>query len=38
MKVGFIGAGNATNAHIDAKPDTSLAGVTRSRAALKGCT
>jgi 8-hydroxy-5-deazaflavin:NADPH oxidoreductase len=26
---------DATNAHIDAKPDVSLAGVTRSRAALK---
>jgi 8-hydroxy-5-deazaflavin:NADPH oxidoreductase len=26
---------DATNAHIDAKPDISLAGVTRSRAALK---
>jgi 8-hydroxy-5-deazaflavin:NADPH oxidoreductase len=29
---------DATNAHMDAKPDTSLAGVTRSRAALKGRT
>jgi len=29
---------DATNAHMDVKPDTSLAGVTRSRAALKGCT
>jgi 8-hydroxy-5-deazaflavin:NADPH oxidoreductase len=29
---------DATNAHIDAKPDVSLAGVTRSRAALKGRT
>jgi 8-hydroxy-5-deazaflavin:NADPH oxidoreductase len=29
---------DATNAHIDAKPDISLAGVTRSRAALKGRT
>lgn len=28
----------ATNAHIDPKPDISLAGVTRSRAALKGRT
>jgi 8-hydroxy-5-deazaflavin:NADPH oxidoreductase len=27
---------DATNAHMDAKPDISLAGVTRSRAALKG--
>ncbi|MGB6688341.1 MAG: NAD(P)-binding domain-containing protein [Terracidiphilus sp.] len=29
---------DATNAHIDPKPDISLAGVTRSRAALKGRT
>ena len=29
---------DATNAHMDAKPDISLAGVTRSRAALKGRT
>jgi 8-hydroxy-5-deazaflavin:NADPH oxidoreductase len=29
---------DATNAHVDAKPDISLAGVTRSRAALKGRT
>jgi predicted dinucleotide-binding enzyme len=29
---------DATNAHIDAVPDISLAGVTRSRAALKGRT
>jgi predicted dinucleotide-binding enzyme len=29
---------DATNAHMDPKPDISLAGVTRSRAALKGCT
>jgi len=29
---------DATNAHIDPKPDTSLAGVTRRRAALKGRT
>jgi predicted dinucleotide-binding enzyme len=29
---------DATNAHMDSKPDTSLAGVTRSRAALKGRT
>jgi 8-hydroxy-5-deazaflavin:NADPH oxidoreductase len=29
---------DATNAHMDAKPDASLAGVTRSRAALKGRT
>jgi len=29
---------DATNAHMDQKPDTSLAGVTRSRAALKGRT
>ena len=29
---------DATNAHMDPKPDTSLAGVTRSRAALKGRT
>ena len=27
---------DATNAHMDSKPDLSLAGVTRSRAALKG--
>jgi 8-hydroxy-5-deazaflavin:NADPH oxidoreductase len=27
---------DATNAHMDAKPDITLAGVTRSRAALKG--
>ena len=29
---------DATNAHVDPKPDISLAGVTRSRAALKGRT
>ncbi|HXM10186.1 MAG TPA: NAD(P)-binding domain-containing protein [Terriglobales bacterium] len=29
---------DATNAHMDPKPDISLAGVTRSRAALKGRT
>jgi predicted dinucleotide-binding enzyme len=29
---------DATNAHMDPKPDVSLAGVTRSRAALKGRT
>ena len=29
---------DATNAHVDLKPDISLAGVTRSRAALKGRT
>ena len=29
---------DATNAHMDSKPDLSLAGVTRSRAALKGRT
>ena len=29
---------DATNAHMDARPDISLAGVTRSRAALKGRT
>jgi predicted dinucleotide-binding enzyme len=29
---------DATNAHMDPKPDISLAGVTRSRAALKGFT
>jgi predicted dinucleotide-binding enzyme len=29
---------DATNAHMDAKPDLSLAGVTRSRATLKGRT
>jgi 8-hydroxy-5-deazaflavin:NADPH oxidoreductase len=29
---------DATNAHMDAKPDISLTGVTRSRAALKGRT
>jgi 8-hydroxy-5-deazaflavin:NADPH oxidoreductase len=29
---------DATNAHVDAKPDISRAGVTRSRAALKGRT
>jgi predicted dinucleotide-binding enzyme len=29
---------DATNAHMDAKPDISLAGFTRSRAALKGRT
>ena len=29
---------DATNAHMDSKPDTSLAGVTRSRAALKART
>jgi predicted dinucleotide-binding enzyme len=29
---------DATNAHMDSKPDISLAGVTRSRAALKGRT
>jgi hypothetical protein len=29
---------DATNAHVDRVPDISLAGVTRSRAALKGCT
>ena len=29
---------DATNAHMDLKPDISLAGVTRSRAALKGRT
>jgi predicted dinucleotide-binding enzyme len=29
---------DATNAHMDAKPDISLAGVSRSRAALKGRT
>jgi 8-hydroxy-5-deazaflavin:NADPH oxidoreductase len=29
---------DATNAHVDPKPDISLAGVTRSRAALKGST
>ena len=29
---------DATNAHMDQKPDISLAGVTRSRAALKGRT
>ena len=29
---------DATNAHMDPKPDTSLEGVTRSRAALKGRT
>jgi predicted dinucleotide-binding enzyme len=29
---------DATNAHMDPKPDTSLKGVTRSRAALKGRT
>ena len=29
---------DATNAHMDAKPDISLAGVTRSRAALEGRT
>lgn len=29
---------DATNAHMDTKPDISLAGVTRSRAALKGRT
>jgi predicted dinucleotide-binding enzyme len=29
---------DATNAHVDSKPDLSLAGVTRSRAALKGRT
>jgi len=29
---------DATNAHMDSIPDTSLAGITRSRAALKGRT